>query len=167
MLETFYSDLASVCFTLLGLWWVVVQFKFEAWMHHPARRRMAYDISLYFLLPGIMSLSSLLAADATVLWRLGFGIAGVLGAVETVALLRSPEESASWSPWVRAGHWVAVALYVLIAVVAVQPALVRTLGLDLSPRTVEGILVTLLVFLGAQFVWEMFARTFDAPKGDG
>ena len=31
MLQTFYSTTAQVSFTLLGLWWVVVQFKFDAW----------------------------------------------------------------------------------------------------------------------------------------
>ena len=62
MLDSFYSTAAQLSFVLLGLWWVVVQFKFDRWRHDPARRRMAYDISSFFLLPGLMSLTSL-AAD--------------------------------------------------------------------------------------------------------
>ena len=45
--QTFYTTVGSISFTLLGLWWVVVQSR-DAWRTDPARRRMAYAVSLHF-----------------------------------------------------------------------------------------------------------------------
>ncbi len=87
MQDTFYATVAQLCFALLGLWWIVVQFKHQQWMTDPSHRRMAYDISLYFILPGIMSLVSFLATDAKFLWRAGFTLADILGFVETFLMV--------------------------------------------------------------------------------
>src|SRR5204863_450425 len=62
-LDGFYGAMAQVSFTLLGLWWVVVQFKYSDLMRDRRRRIQAYDTSLYFVLPGIMSLISQLASS--------------------------------------------------------------------------------------------------------
>jgi hypothetical protein len=155
MLDTFYSTVAQLCFALLGLWWVVVQFKHEEWMNRPGKRRMAYSISLYFILPGLMCLISLLAADAKILWRLGFGIAGALGAVESAYMIVRGDASAAPSGWLGLARWVVVLLYVLIVVLAIAPQLGQLVGLQ--ALEVEGILVTLMVFLGVNFAWSSFA----------
>ncbi len=60
--ETFYTTVSSISFTLLGLWWVVVQGR-ETWRMNPARRRMAYVVSLHFVLPGVMSILALVAPE--------------------------------------------------------------------------------------------------------
>jgi hypothetical protein len=158
MLETFYTTVASLCFALLGLWWVVVQFKHEQWMRDPARRRMAYDLSLYFILPGMMSLVSLLAADVKVLWRVGFAAAALLGAIETLAMIVTARPSASRSLGALA-RWVVLVLYALIAVIAVDPTLPAALGLGLKAIEVEGLLITLLLFLGVNLAWLFFTET--------
>jgi hypothetical protein len=49
---------AQASFTLLALWWVLLQIRHDEWFADTAYRRRAYDVSLYFLLPGIMSLGS-------------------------------------------------------------------------------------------------------------
>ena len=54
-------------------------------------------------------------------------------------------------PWVFA--LVGVPLYALVLVVALSPALVADVGLDLSPIEVEGTLLTVLIFLGVQEAW--------------
>lgn len=59
---------SSISFTLLGLWWVVVQGR-ETWRMNLARRRMAYVVSLHFVLPGVMSVLALVAPDIGILWR--------------------------------------------------------------------------------------------------
>ena len=155
MLDTFYSTVSQLCFALLGLWWVVVQFKHEEWMRQPGKRRMAYSISLYFLLPGLMCLLSLLATDAKILWRLGFGIAGVVGAVDSVYMLVKGDANASPSGWLGIASWVVVPLYLLIVVIAFIPELGQVVGL--KALEAEGILVALMVFLGVNFAWSSFA----------
>ena len=75
MLVAFYQTAAQLCFTLLGLWWLVLQTKYKEWINDSERRRMATSISLYFLLPGAMSLIALLGADIPPLWRTTFALA--------------------------------------------------------------------------------------------
>jgi hypothetical protein len=158
MLETFYTTVASLCFALLGLWWVVVQFKHEQWMADPRKRRMAYDLSLYFILPGMMSLVSLLAGEVKILWRIGFSVAAIIGAFETLTMIVSARSSLHESTLTKFGRWVVVVLYVLIAIVAIDPSLATALGLGLKAIEVEGLLITLLLFLGVNFVWLFFAE---------
>lgn len=62
-LASFYETIAGICFTLLGLWWVVVRTSHETWVSNSARRRTATHISLYFLLPGSMSLLTTLPTE--------------------------------------------------------------------------------------------------------
>ena len=78
---TFYATTSAVSFTLLGFWWVVVQFRHEEMTGDPGRRRLAFVVSLHFILPGLMSLGALLTTDAPVVWRPTFGTAGVAGMV--------------------------------------------------------------------------------------
>ena len=61
---TFYATTSAVSFTLLGFWWVVVQFRHDEMTQDPGRRRLAFVVSLHFILPGLMSLGALLTADA-------------------------------------------------------------------------------------------------------
>ena len=148
MLQDFYATVAQACFTLLGLWWVVMQIKYEDWMRDPLHRRASYDISLYFLLPGMMSVVSLLAIEVTTIWRIGFAIAGLLGAAESAVSIATARSYGEKPRWLRIGDWVSLALYLLIAAVAIRTELVDDVGLGLRPLEVEGILVALLIFLG-------------------
>jgi len=158
MQETFYATVAQLCFALLGLWWIVVQFKYQQWMTDPSHRRMAYDISLYFILPGIMSLVSLLAADAKFLWRAGFTLAGILGLVESFLMVTSAGGTTSRSIWLRLGRAVVLALYLLIILFAAIADLPQRLGLPLQPLEIEGLLNALIIFLGVNFAWMFFAE---------
>jgi hypothetical protein len=154
MLDTFYSTSAQICFALLGLWWVVVQFKYDEFMRDAARRRTAFNISLYFVLPGAMSLLSLLASEVTILWRIAFAIAGALGALETFFMLRGA--TANEPAAARPARFAALVLYLVIVLLALAPDLARSAGL--APQLVEGILLALLVFLGVQFAWMFFVE---------
>jgi hypothetical protein len=46
MAQDFYATVAQVSFTLLGLWWVLLQIRYEAWFANVDYRRAVYDISL-------------------------------------------------------------------------------------------------------------------------
>ena len=63
-IDAFYQSVATVSFTLLGLWWVVLQLKFKEGRGDARRRRHAYGVALFFLLPGVMSMVSSVNSDA-------------------------------------------------------------------------------------------------------
>jgi hypothetical protein len=155
MLDTFYSTSSQICFVLLGLWWVVVQFKYDLFVREPQRRRTAYNISLYFILPGAMSLLSLLANDLTILWRVAFFAAAAIGAFETAQMLRTKTDVAL-PVFGRGANIGALVIYLLIALFALVPDLLRAIGI--TPLLVEGALLALLIFLGVHFAWTFFMQ---------
>lgn len=152
-MDTFYQTVAQLSFTLLGLWWIVVQTKHDVWIRDPLRRRTATNVSLYFLLPGSMSLFAILSVEAPALWRLAFFVAGVLGAIEAAKLLLRAGFGGQ-----AAGSFVwqicAVALYSLIALIALVPQLALLFGF--APLVVAGLLLSLLVVLGVSLAWAYF-----------
>jgi hypothetical protein len=155
MQETFYATFAQVSIALLGLWWVVVQFRHAEWMQDRARRRMAYNVSLYFMLPGLMALVSILSVDATFIWRGTFAVAGAFGAIEAAraALDREPPGPG----WYDVARWLTVALYVAVVVVALFPGIVASVGISLTPIQFEGLTLSVILFLGLNWAWLMFA----------
>ncbi|MEA2684917.1 MAG: hypothetical protein QOE93_112 [Actinomycetota bacterium] len=156
----FYSASAQISFVMLGFWWAIVAFKHDEWMADPLLKRMSHYVSLHFLLPGTMSLVSLLAVENSVLWRSGFGIGGVFGAVAAVMSFQSARSGSGAAP-ARSVLWVGmVAVYVCIAAVAAGGGeLTDALGLGERALVVEGMLVGLLLFLGAQFAWTLFSQS--------
>jgi hypothetical protein len=149
-IDAFYQSVSTVSFTLLGLWWVVVQLKFKAGIGDPRRRRHAYGVALFFLLPGVMSMVSSVNSDHATLWRVAFGVTALLGLVE-VGLYLSTEGQRVLAPFVL--RLCGIALYVVIALFALRPELTTDLGIELEPREVEAVLVALLVVVGANLAW--------------
>ncbi len=86
-------------------------------MRTPHHRRLACHASLYFALPGIMSLVSLLAERLTYLWRVGFAVTAALGVLENVTSF--PRVRAEARGAARVFPWVAAALYTFIVVFAI------------------------------------------------
>jgi len=156
MAQTFYETLALAAFALLGLWWVVVAERRREWAPLKYRRRQAYSVSLYFTLTGIMSLVSLISKDHPALWRLAFGIAAGVGALEVVlSLVYAHTEP----PRERRVQWLlalTLPLYVVIAAVAIHPPLAADLGIHLTPLETEAIVVSVLFFTGINYAWLLF-----------
>src|SRR5690348_13532502 len=160
--EVFYQTVAQLSFTLLGLWWLVLQTKYSEWIHDRLRRRMATNITLYFLLPGSMSLLALLATNSRLLWQVSFIIAAVIGVVTAILFLRDALVS-SWRNPIRIrvislASGLGVALYILVIVVALVPDIFRAMGA--TPLTLAGIGVTLLVIVGVILAWTYFVEPF-------
>jgi hypothetical protein len=154
--EQFYETLALAAFALLGLWWVVVADRRREWSLLPYRRRQAYSVSLYFTLTGIMSLVSLISADHPALWRLAFGIAGAVGALEVVLSLA---RASSEPPRERRGQELlalTLPFYLLILAIAIHPSLATDVGIDLKPLETEAVVVSVLLFLGINYGWLLF-----------
>jgi hypothetical protein len=163
--DAFYQTMAAFCFTLVGLWWAVVQFRHEEWMADPAWRRLVHSVHFSFLVPGVMSLAAIIAGDIKLIWRLAF-ILSCAFAIIALLYLTSKARAASggkgkaYRGWfIDEGRWVTILLYALIAVVAANTDLVKFIGLDIKPLQIEGLLLTLLVFLGASVAWDFLAES--------
>lgn len=162
MLTAFYQTAAQLCFTLLGLWWLVLQTKYREWIDDSERRRMATSVSLYFLLPGAMSLMALLGADIPLLWRTTFALASAIGAVETF-LTRQRTGSRERRSLIAAGQWLGFALYLLVLLVAIVPG-IALFGVFIAPLLTAGVGLSLLVTLGVLLAWAYFLDQ-RAPAG--
>ena len=69
---TFYALFSATCFTLLGLWWSVVQ-RHEAWLRDPEHRAVVGGVYLSFLLPALMGLFAQVGGTETpAIWRVSF-----------------------------------------------------------------------------------------------
>ncbi len=150
--QTFYTTVGSISFTLLGLWWVVVQGR-DSWRTNPSRRRMAYAVSLHFLLPGAMSILSLVAPDLGLLWRVTFAAAGVLGVIGASYVVRTLREEHDSPRIAQTIELIAIPIYGLVAVIALVPELVNRLGIGLTALQAEAIILSILVFFGVQSAW--------------
>lgn len=157
--NAFYGVLAGLSFTLLGLWWVACQSRM-AWLHDRVGVAMAYVVSLHFALPGAMSLLSLIAPDAPILWRVTFGISGVFGLVGTALLVATIRRRPAAAGLAVGLQWVAAPLYAIVTLVAIAPELVAGTGIGLTALQVEGITLVLLILLGTQSAWLV---TFAEP----
>jgi hypothetical protein len=163
MLTDFYVAFATVCFTLLGLWMIVVQTRHGEWRHSAIHRRRAYGVALHFSLPGLMSLLSLVDPASTALWRICFAIVAA-GGVLALALVRGPAPTGLGA----AAYMAAAVLYLLIALVAVAPGMVADLGVLALPLRVEAVLLTILVFLGVNVAWLLlFDQAPPPPAVEG
>ena len=150
--DVFYQSVSTASFTLLGLWLVVVQARDE-WRFSLARRRMAYIVSLHFLLPGAMSVLALAAPDQSIVWRVSFAVAGAIGVVGVALMAQTLRQDADAPRIVRWLQWVVLPIYVLITALAIAPGIVQAVGLALTPLQTEAIVLSLLLFFGVQSAW--------------
>ena len=157
----FYGVVSTLSFTLLGLWWVVAERR-KAWFLVPARRRMAYVVSLHFMLPGTMSLLSLVDPVCAPLWRIVFTLAGAAGATGAVLVYDAVKEEFGRQRLGAAVLWIALPVYVLVAVVAVFPRVSDVV--DLQPRQLEGILIALVVLFGINAAWFLTTEPTAAER---
>lgn len=161
MLQSFYSTVAQASFTLLGLWWVILQIRYGPWMRDRRIRRAVYDISLYFLLPGMMSLMSLLATDVSAIWRVSFAVAGVAGTLEAILSIVHTKGHDSPTRLVDLGNWASLVLYPAIAAIAIRRTIPKEIGIHLRPLETEGILVATLLALGVLLGAALFVTADD------
>jgi hypothetical protein len=144
MLQEFYAVLAQVSFTVLGLWFVVIQLRRDEWRTSRSHRLGARAVATDFALPGVMSLLTLANPDSAVLWRVSFAVFATLGAVGLALLIGDPESSRPLARWAQ---WLAVGLYVAIALVAILAAPISA-GLQIEPLQLEAVLLSLLLLVG-------------------
>jgi hypothetical protein len=86
VLKDFYIAFATISFTLLGLWFIVVQTRHAEWRGSAVHRRRAFAVSLHFALPGVMGLLSLIDPNSRDLWRAAFAVVAIGGVVVLFAV---------------------------------------------------------------------------------
>jgi hypothetical protein len=160
--EAFYTAVAGISFTLLGLWWVVVSSRKE-WQQSQERRLLAYAVSLHFLLPGMMSILSIIAPDEPLVWRAVFTISGLIGVAGVVLFRRALIAEHDTPRLAIVVEWVVLPIYVCITILALVPTIPATLGLSLTGIQVEAILVSLLIFFGVQGAWILMVEPVRTP----
>ena len=160
MLTDFYISFSAICFTLLGLWLVVVQQRYREWAGDSALIRRSYGVALHFSLPGIMTLLALIDPQSPALWRTSYAIVA-LGGLLVVATVRG----ALPGPMGKAAYIAAIVLYAVVGIVAIVPHLLRDIGITAAPVRVEAVLLSVLVFLGVNVAWLLLfeAVTEDTP----
>jgi hypothetical protein len=148
VLTDFYISFSAVCFTLLGLWLIVVQTRHAEWRRSSLHRRRTYGVALHFSVPGLMSLLALVDPSSSALWRVSFAIASIGGAVVLIAVRGSAPGKLGLIAYIMA-----IALYALIALLAIAPRIVHGVGIDAAPVRVEAVLLIVLVFAGVNVAW--------------
>jgi hypothetical protein len=157
-LVAFYAAVSGLSFTLLGLWWVVADRR-RHWFLDPHHRRMAYVVSLHFMLPGTMSVLSLVDTG-TFFWRVIFAMSGAAGIVGAL-MISSTVSSELGQRRLAAGMlWIALPVYALVVAVAVVPDLSAVVSM--APRQLEGILIAVVLLLGINAAW--FLSTTPEPS---
>ncbi|MFJ9871240.1 hypothetical protein [Streptomyces sp. NPDC101165] len=159
-IATFYALFSATCFTLVGLWWNVVQSHGD-WMHDPAQRRVVGGVYLSFLLPAVMGLFAQVGGtEQPRIWRAAFVVLAVVGCACTLRLLTRTRGD-GFVAWQQAG---ATLLYALIAVVGASPELAGHVGL--RPIQAEALMLIALVVLGHALVWRFMAGEGRAAEQD-
>jgi hypothetical protein len=163
---TFYATTSALSFTLLGFWWVVVQFRHDELTVDPSLRRLAFVVSLYFILPGLMSLGALIAGDVPLIWRLTFGAAGTVGMLAVVLGANAISLPDGVGSSIGRRMWLGLPVFAILTFVALRPDLVRS-ALALEPLQVEGAMLAILAFLGIWFAWALFTEPRTSGTSDG
>ena len=147
MLTDFYISFSAICFTLLGLWLVVVQQRYRAWAGEIRPKT-----------PLVRRRPALVAArDHDVA---GAGRSGEPGPVAYVVrdrrtrrLDRRRRGAQSPGTMGKAAYVGAIVLYAVVGIVAIVPHLLRDIGITAAPVRVEAVLLSVLVFLGVNVAW--------------
>lgn len=158
VLTDFYISFSAVCFTLLGLWIIVVQTRHAEWRGSSLYRRRSYGVALHFSLPGLMSLLALVNPASSALWRVSFAIVSIGGAIVLIVVRGSAPGKLGMTAYI-----VAIALYALIGLLAIAPGIVGSVGIDAAPVRVEAVLLTVLVFAGVNVAWLLLFE--ETPTG--
>ncbi|MDL5154960.1 hypothetical protein [Actinomycetospora termitidis] len=147
----FYQLLASVSFTLLGLWFTALNLAHADW-RHPGRHRERLHVALLFLLPGTLGLTSVLAGSNPIAWRVVFVLGGVIGLGESLVFLIRRRGLPG------AGERVLAVLAPVLYALVVATAFVPTPVAGLVPLQIEGFVVAAVFLVGLTHVWRAFAE---------
>ncbi len=155
-LSTFYALVSGTCFTLLGLWWSVVE-KHPQWRTRPRERRFAGGVYLSFLLPAAMSLVAQINPSRPLFWRTAFVVAALTGLWSVGRLPASAADRA----WRAPTRWVVAALYAILGVLGAWPELAGLVGL--APLEAGALALVALILVVHSLTWSF---VMAVPRSD-
>jgi hypothetical protein len=161
--SAFYGTFATIAFTIFGLWMFVAQARFREWMVNPDQYRRASAVSIQFALPGLMCLLALINSESKALWRVAFAVTSLVAVLVLVALRGRPGGTPAGANEVA--NWIAMAMFVGIAVVATWPATVDALGMSGQYRPVEFFFFCMLMLDGLVIAWMMLFAEVPPVRG--
>lgn len=153
--NTFYAVTGATCFTLVGLWWSVVQGKSE-WFKDTAKKRLAGGVYASFLIPGLMSLAAQIGGSSPFVWQLVFIVAAGAGITFSSRLISLTRESMPNGAFSR-NSWAVPVLYGLVLIFALFPGLARVFFL--APLQLEALLLSGLILVAHMLAWEFMTNT--------
>lgn len=157
-LAAFYSLMAITCFTLVGLWWTVVE-RHPDWKTDRRSRKLAGGVYLSFLLPGLMSTFAQVDAGNPLIWRSSFTVAALVGLVSTWPLLKL-DAGPRRGPF-RRFRWLVLVIYLVIVLLGLVPGVVAVTGG--TPLQAASIALILLVVMAHGLAWEFLMEPADGP----
>ena len=90
-------------------------------------------------------------------------MAGVAGMAAVILASRGIKEPTGAIAAIGRWEWLALPLYAILTLVAINPELVRE-TFELQPLQVEGAVMTLLVLIGIMFAWLRFTDPSTRPE---
>ena len=156
----FYASASALSFTLLGFWWVIVQLRPAAFVATPEARRFSLLVSLFFVIPGLLSLASLVTPGQ--IWRVAFGLAGAIGIVAVAYLGRGYRTSDVRIPELG---WLAllnIPLSALVLLIALFPDIGVPIGLN--GLQAEGLAMVAILLLGVLLAWFLFTAPMEDTR---
>ena len=144
-MESFYATLSQIAFTILGLWWVVVQFKYDLWKASPGRRTIAGAISAHYVALGLVAVVAAMSGEVRTIWRAGTLLGGLFGAGVSVWAL----SKALFTPAQRIVTVLSAAVFVVVLVLTFiyEPLF------GLTPVMLNAICDVILLGLGLLQTW--------------
>jgi 4-amino-4-deoxy-L-arabinose transferase-like glycosyltransferase len=144
-MSDFYPAFSSTCFVVLTLWLMTVQQRRDEWHNDPDMKRRAFGIGLYFSLPGIMTLISLVDPTSPRLWEWSYTVVALGGAVVMAALYTSGRDRLT-----TIAYPLATALYLAIGVLAIVGLTRQQAPME---NHVDQVLLAVMLFLGVNVAW--------------
>jgi hypothetical protein len=161
-MSDFYPAFSSTCFVVLTLWLMTVQQRYRGWEADPDMVRRAFGLGLYFSLPGIMTLISLVDPTSPRLWEWTYTLVALGGAAVMVMLYTAARDRLT-----TVAYPAATVLYLAIGAIAI-------IGLNRQhahlENQVDQVLLCVMLFLGVNVAWLLLfppvrraAATADRP----
>jgi hypothetical protein len=159
-MSDFYPAFSSTCFVVLGLWLTTVVGRHAAWRDHPDMVWRAFGVGLFFSLPGIMTLISLVDPTSPRLWEWSYTITALGGALVVVGLYNWPRD-----PVTTVAYPIAIGLYVAIGAIAIVGMNHHVAHME---NRADQVLLCVVLFAGVNVAWWLiFADKLREPDRSG
>ena len=155
-MSDFYPAFSATCFVVLTLWLATVAVRLPDWRGQHDLEKRAFSVGLFFSLPGIMTLISLVDPTSPRLWELSYTIVALVGAVVVAVLFNAGRDRV-----MTTAYLLAIAIYLAIGVIAIVGLTQPVAHVE---NEVDQVLLCVLLFLGVNVAWWLIFEDSNADK---